>query len=317
MADVKWIKITTDIFDDEKILMIESMPSADSIIVIWLKLLTFAGKQNNDGVFLMSGRIAFTDEMLACIFRRDVNLVRLALKTFEQFGMVEIIENVITIPNWNKHQALDSYEKKKERDRLYMRERRAAQRALITQSSDMSSNKSSDSKTTQSSDVVISERDIEREIESDIDIKEVQKETVPCQAVVDLYHSICVSFPSVRSLSDARKKAIKARLKTYTLDDFKEAFNKAESSDFLKGSNNRNWSANFDWLIKDANMAKVLDGNYDNRKAQTPNGRTEIVPDWMDESKRLDQARKFRDSLRENPELQDRVDKLKERLGGD
>ena len=106
-------------------------------------------------------------------------------------------------------------------------------------------------------------------------------------------------------------------MKTYTLDDFKEAFNKAESSDFLKGSNNRNWSANFDWLIKDANMAKVLDGNYDNRKAQTPNGRTEIVPDWMDESKRLDQARKFRDSLRENPELQDRVDKLKERLGGD
>ena len=61
---VKWIKITTDIFDDEKILMIEAMPSADSIIVIWFKLLTFAGKQNNDGVFLMSERIAYTDEML-------------------------------------------------------------------------------------------------------------------------------------------------------------------------------------------------------------------------------------------------------------
>ena len=89
-SGVKWIKITTDIFDDEKILMIESMPSADSIIVIWLKLLTFAGKQNNDGVFMMSNRIAYTDEMLACIFRREVNLVRLALKTFEQFGMIEI-----------------------------------------------------------------------------------------------------------------------------------------------------------------------------------------------------------------------------------
>ena len=107
-SDVKWIKITTDIFDDEKILMIESMPSADSIIVIWLKLLTFAGKQNNDGVFLMTNRIAYTDEMLACIFRRDVNLVRMALNTFKQFGMIEIIENVITIPNWNKHQSLDA-----------------------------------------------------------------------------------------------------------------------------------------------------------------------------------------------------------------
>ena len=119
MADVKWIKITTDIFDDEKILLIESMPSADSIIVIWFKLLTFAGKQNNDGVFLMSNRIAYTDEMIASIFRRDVNTVRMALRTFEQFGMIEIIDKVITIPNWNKHQKLDAYEKKKELDRLY------------------------------------------------------------------------------------------------------------------------------------------------------------------------------------------------------
>ena len=108
MADVKWIKITTDIFDDEKILLIEAMPSADSIIVIWFKLLALAGKQNNDGVFMMSHRIAYTDEMLATIFRRDLNTVRLALNAFEGLGMIEIINDVITIPNWNKHQTLDS-----------------------------------------------------------------------------------------------------------------------------------------------------------------------------------------------------------------
>lgn len=159
MADVKWIKITTDIFDDEKILLIESMPSADSIIVIWFKLLTFAGKQNNDGVFLMSNRIAYTEEMLASIFRRDVNTVRLALSAFEQFGMVEIVDNVITIPNWNKHQTLDAYEKKKQRDRLYQAERRANQRALVAKSSD------------KSSDIAISEEDKER----DIDIEEDNK----------------------------------------------------------------------------------------------------------------------------------------------
>lgn len=157
--DVKWIKITTDIFDDEKILMIETMPGADSIIVIWFKLLTFSGKQNNDGVFMMNNRIAYTDEMLAAIFRRDINIVRLALKTFEEFGMIEVIENVITIPNWNKHQTLDAYEQKKERDRLYQAKRRAAQRALITESSD--------SKTTESSDVAISEEDKERDKEKE------------------------------------------------------------------------------------------------------------------------------------------------------
>lgn len=167
MADVKWIKITTDIFDDEKILMIESMPSADSIIVIWFKLLAFAGKQNNNGVFLMSNRIAFTDEMLASIFRRDVKIIRLALDTFEAFGMIEIVENVITIPNWNKHQTLDSYEKKKERDRLYQAERRANQRALIE--------KSSDSKTTQSSYVAISDIEKDKEIEKDNSILEPKR----------------------------------------------------------------------------------------------------------------------------------------------
>lgn len=173
MADVKWIKITTDIFDDEKILMIESMPSADGIIVIWLKLLTFAGKQNNDGVFLMSNRIAYTDEMLASIFRRDVNLVRLALKTFEQFGMIEIIENVITIPNWNKHQTLDAYEKKKERDRLYQQERRAKQRLLASGSSD----ESSDNKPMPSSDVVVSEEDKDKERDKEEDKKNKRETT--------------------------------------------------------------------------------------------------------------------------------------------
>lgn len=82
------------------------------------------------------------------------------------------------------------------------------------------------------------------------------------QQITDLYNNICVSFPKVTRLSETRKKAIKARLKVYTVEDFKKLFELAESSSFLKGQNNRNWSATFDWLIKDTNMAKVLDGNY-------------------------------------------------------
>ena len=264
MADVKWIKITTDIFDDEKILLIESLPDAYAIITVWFKLLCLAGKQNNSGVFMM-GQIAYTDKMLATIFRMKESTVTMALQTFEQFGMVEIIDGVITIPNWNKHQTLDAYEKKKERDRLYQAERRANQKALIE--------KSSDGKAIQSSDVVVSEED--KEEDKDKDIKRIDY-----QLIADMYNKTCVSFPSVKSLSESRKKAIKARLNTYSVDDFQTCFEKAESSDFLKGCNDRNWTANFDWLIKDANMAKVLDGNYDN-KPKKASGRKEVVPDWM------------------------------------
>lgn len=258
MADIKWIKITTDIFDDEKILMIESMPSADSIIVIWFKLLAFAGKQNNDGVFMMSNRIAYTDEMLAAIFRRDTNIVRMALGVFEQFGMIELVENVITIPNWGKHQTLDAYEKKKERDRLYQQERRKKQKLLIGgESSDMSLD--------MSLDVASLDK------EEDIDIDKDKEERIDYIGIKDTFNTTCPSYPSIRTLSESRKKAIKARLNTYTLDEILEAFKKAEASDFLKGKNDRNWIATFDWIMKDANIAKILDGNYDNKKGGTDN----------------------------------------------
>ena len=87
-----------------------------------------------------------------------------------------------------------------------------------------------------------------------------------------MYNTICTSLPRMTTLSDKRKEAIAARLKHYTVDQFREMFTKAENSAFLKGSNNRNWTANFDWLIKDANFAKVLDGNYDNTISTTTTG---------------------------------------------
>ena len=92
------------------------------------------------------------------------------------------------------------------------------------------------------------------------------------QQIADLYCEICKSYPKVRSLSETRKKAIKARLRKYSLDDFRELFEKAEASDFLKGSNSRNWTATFDWLINEQNMTKVLEGNYQNRREESVNG---------------------------------------------
>lgn len=268
MADVKWIKITTDIFDDEKILLIESLPDSYAIITVWFKLLCLAGKQNNSGVFMM-GRIAYTDKMLATIFRMKETTVTMALQTFQQFGMIEIVDGVITIPNWNKHQSLDAYEKKKAYDRKYRLEQREKQRLLAAQSDD----NRTDSRTT----VVVAEEDIEEEKELDID----KEKRVDCQQIADLYNSICTSFPKLRSLSDARRKAIKARLNTYSLEDFRTVFENAESSSFLKGSNDRNWTATFDWLIKDTNMVKVLEGNYAD-KGKTY-GKKEKVPGWFKE----------------------------------
>lgn len=138
------------------------------------------------------------------------------------------------------------------------------------------------------------------------------------QQIVDLYNSICVSFPSVKSLSEARKKAIKARLNTYTIEDFKQCFENAESSSFLKGGNDRNWSANFDWLIKDSNMAKVLDGNYADKKTENQKQGSFDTDAFFEAAV----ARTWRESAENPPKtaaddegIRQKMEALKERIG--
>ena len=182
MAEVKWIKIVTDVFDDEKILLIESLPESDSIIVIWFKLLCLAGKQNNSGVFLMNNRIPYTEEMLAAIFRRPLNTVKLALKTFENFGMVEIVDGVITIPNWEKHQSLDKLEMVREQTRKRVakyRERQKQKALRLPETIEKEGNTENVTRTVtlrnalRNSDVT--QTDIDKDIDIDID-KERKKE---------------------------------------------------------------------------------------------------------------------------------------------
>lgn len=113
------------------------------------------------------------------------------------------------------------------------------------------------------------------------------KVSIDYQQIADMYNNTCVSFPRLSKLSESRKKAIKARLQTYSVEDFQRMFEMAEGSSFLKGANNRNWSATFDWMVKDANMAKILDGNYQDRQSepQIP----EKTPEEIEREKREEQ----------------------------
>lgn len=264
IADVKWIKITTDIFDDEKILLIESLPDADAIIVIWFKLLCLAGKMNNSGVFMLNDRIPITEKMLATIFRRKELTVELALKTFQDFGMIEIIDDVITIPKWGKHQNLDQIEKRRDYMKEYMRKKREEQKGLIE---DKVNSKVNSKVNVNPLDKIREDKDKIREDNTEERNDNVSS-TLRCKEVVELYHKRCPSFPKVRRITKKRTDAIKARLRTYGIDEIKECFTKAEKSRFLKGGNDRNWTADFDWLMKESNMAKVLEGKYDDREVK-------------------------------------------------
>ena len=109
----------------------------------------------------------------------------------------------------------------------------------------------------------------EEYIKKDISNEISQKDRFPYKEITDLYNQICTDLPACVKLSESRKKAIRARLTSgYTVEDFKTLFQKTKDSSFLAGRNNRNWIASFDWLIKDGNMAKVLEGTFDDRSQE-------------------------------------------------
>lgn len=130
-SDVKWIKVSTDLFNDEKIKLIRSMPDGNSVIVVWLQLLLLAGRVNQGGFLVVSDtEIPYTEEMLSTHFDMKLSTVLMAMETFKRFGMIEIIDDIYHITNWAKHQSLDGMEKIRERDKERKREARAKARAV-------------------------------------------------------------------------------------------------------------------------------------------------------------------------------------------
>lgn len=131
MSDVKWIKITTDIFDDEKMYAIETMPDGQLMELIWFKLLCLAGKCNNHGFLMINNKIAYTDEMLSKVFRVDVGSVTRALTLFQQLEMIEVVDNAYMIANWDKHQNMKGLEEMREKHRLRQKAYRERQKQLL------------------------------------------------------------------------------------------------------------------------------------------------------------------------------------------
>lgn len=125
MSEIKWIKITTDMFEDEKLRLIDAMPERDTIHYIWIRLLVQAGKVNDNGYIFLNPNVPYTDEMLATIFCRPIASIRLALTTLANFRMIEISEeNLIKITNWEKHQNVRGMELAREQSRLRMQRSR-------------------------------------------------------------------------------------------------------------------------------------------------------------------------------------------------
>lgn len=268
MADNKkyyWLKMPRDFFDKHYIKMLkkekhEDYPDTFGILLVSFYIWLLTESIDHNGELRYSESKPYDAEMLASISDYPLHFVTLALQIFTNLELVVTDCNgTLLVTKSFKMIGSESSSTQRVRD---FRARKKEPETLENTECNASVTQCNTSVTKCNIEI-----EKEKEIEKDIDI---DNKSIDFQQIIDLYHTLCPSYPSIKTLSDARKKSIKARLKIYSIDDFVTLFQKAEQSSFLKGNNSRNWSANFDWLIKDTNMAKVIDGNYDEKVEQKP-----------------------------------------------
>lgn len=160
MAEIKWIKLDISIFDNRKIKQIKSLPDGDSIILIWLQLMCLAGNVNDCGKVYLTEEIPYTEQMLATAFNEPLSTVQMALKVFEQFRMIDVIDDIIYISNWEKYQSVEGMEKVREQTRKRVATYREKQRLLGSVTSNV---------TVTQGNAIDKDKDIEEE-------KEIKKE---------------------------------------------------------------------------------------------------------------------------------------------
>ena len=130
MCEVKWIKITTDMFDNRKIKHLRRLPEGNNIVLIWIMLLTMAGRCNSGGMIFLTENIPYTTKMLSDELDFEENTVQLALQALEQLGMIVMNNNFLSIAGWQEHQNIEGMEKIKEQTRVRVANHREKQKLI-------------------------------------------------------------------------------------------------------------------------------------------------------------------------------------------
>ena len=281
MADVKWIKITTDMFDNRKIRHLRRLPDGNNIVLIWVMLLTMAGRCNSNGMIFLTENIPYTPKMLADELDFEENTVRLALNALEQLNMVVTDGNYFTIAGWDEYQNIEGMEKIRESKRISQAKWRAKQKALSAPSTVVS--------TVDSTEILrgITEKEIEEEKELERDIKK-NSSSQPSKADVNaFFESIWELYPVKKgkaSVSDTKRKA----LFKIGYDRMEQAINRylTELKRDASWRKPQNGSTFFN-----SGYVDYLDENYVPDQVSS-GGRKEKLPEWfgkreLDDDERL------------------------------
>lgn len=260
MAGISWIKLSVNIFDDEKIKLIKSMPEGDAIILIWIQLLCLAGKTNDNGAVYIGQHMNYTDEMISTICNQPLNTVRIALKAFEEFEMINLGEDgLISISNWEKHQNIEGMDRVREQTRKRVAKFRAKQKELDSSNVNVTLRNAPDKNR-------IDKNKNRLDIDKNTNNSHVDDEDFKTQ-IISAWNSLDKNIPKIQILNanTQRYNMLKARINEHGLDTVIKAIKSIDQSKFLKGYVS-DFRITIDWFIKPNNFIKVLEGNYNDKK---------------------------------------------------
>lgn len=243
-----WLKLKEDFFSSKRIKKMRSIAGGDTYTIIYLKMLLKALK--DDGYLYFDGLMESFAEELALDIDEKPDDVKITIQLLNTLGLMETSENTDIYKLVYMDMMTGSETAHTQRQRDYIKRKKEREVSLNDESVTP----------------LLHLGDVEKDIEKEIDIdKEIEKEQPTVGEVLALYSSLCKSFPEVKKLTDKRRTHIRALLKTFSVEEISNAFERAERSDFLKGNNDRGWKADFDFLINKNNLTKVIEGKYDNR----------------------------------------------------
>ena len=242
-------------FDNRKIKQIRHLPEGNNIVLIWVMLLTIAGRCNASGMIFLTENIPYSIESLAVELDFDQTVVKLALDVLQKFGMIVCDESAFYISNWEEYQNIEGMELIREQTRKRVAKYRENKKALacnVTGNATVTPSNAPD---------IESERESEREVLTPS--KEGVCRTKDVRRIIEAWNSLGLQQIQKITADSSRGKMLKARVAEYGVDEVLRAIEKVRSSDFLRGS--KDFLITFEWFVKPNNFPKVLEGNYDNR----------------------------------------------------
>ena len=247
MTKVSWIRLEIDMFDNKKIRHIRKLPEGNNIVLIWMMLLTMAGRCNSNGIIFLTENIPYTNKMLADELDFDESVIELALTILEKFGMITRDGTMLSIPGWEEHQNIDGLEKIREQTRKRVAEHRKRQKEL-------------------------SEEERMPEIPEQISCEKDLVKPGDVQKVVDEWNKLQqFGIQPIARMTPKRSQLLKARIREYGMDKVMEAIEKVKKSDFLTGRK-KDFIITFEFFINPNKFIKILEGFYDNRDEDVHNG---------------------------------------------